>query len=89
MESHGERRQAERRSGKDRRTSDRSDPLPRRARLRRQADVLAYLQAQRDESLSELSWLDATPVRFPAPAAYLPPLSASPVLKEDANKADT
>ena len=68
----GQRRQGERRSGqdrrsgRDRRSSERADPLPRRAQLRRQDDVLAYLQAQaeQDHSLAKLAWLDATPLRF-------------------------
>jgi hypothetical protein len=62
-----ERRQSERRSGADRREVARTDPLPQRARLRRQSDVLAHLdslwhgRAAKDEGVP---CLDTVALRF-------------------------
>jgi hypothetical protein len=63
-----ERRREERRSGKERRASSRNDPLPQRAQLRRQADILARLGSPSEEEpqglAQEVSWPDATVIRF-------------------------
>jgi hypothetical protein len=62
-----ERRRQERRSGQDRRASSRNDPLPQRAQLRRQADILARLGSASEEEQGlapEVSCFDATVIRF-------------------------
>jgi hypothetical protein len=62
-----ERRREERRSGRERRSSARTDPLPQRAQLRRQADVLAHLGST-DEKEAKLAQqfacLDARAILF-------------------------
>jgi hypothetical protein len=62
-----ERRSQERRSGQERRASSRTDALPQRAQLRRQADVLASLgsASQKEQGVGhEVLCLDATVIRF-------------------------
>ncbi|MDP9235112.1 MAG: hypothetical protein M3P01_11280 [Actinomycetota bacterium] len=67
MAGEGERRTTERRSGDERRAPSRSDPLPRRAQFRRQADVLANLSASFKDGptrVPQLPCLDATALHF-------------------------
>lgn len=62
-----ERRQQDRRSGEERRASFRIDPFPRRTKLRRQADLLAYLLSavEKEQPLaSKTLGLDETALRF-------------------------
>jgi hypothetical protein len=62
-----ERRCQERRSGQERRASTRTDVLPQRAQLRRQADLLASLGSPSEEEQNvgrQIPCLDATAIRF-------------------------
>jgi hypothetical protein len=69
-----ERRRAERRSGQDRRASERTDALPQRAQLRRQADLLACLSSPSEEEQGlgkAFSCLDASAIHFERPGGLL------------------
>jgi hypothetical protein len=69
-----ERRREERRSGQERRASSRTDALPQRAQLRRQADLLASLGSPSEEEsglTQAFSCLDARVIRFERPESLI------------------